>query len=63
MNAKLYRCILVAMTLTIAAQIAAADGNRLAYLDEVCDPYYVNGDFPKLTTPQWFGEENVDTVN
>ena len=37
----------------------AADGNRLAYLDE-SDPYYVSLDFPRLTTPQWIGEKGVE---
>jgi putative membrane-bound dehydrogenase-like protein len=39
----------------------AADGNRLVYLDE-SDPYYVSRTFPKLTTPQWIGEEGVEAV-
>jgi len=39
-----------------------AEGNRLAYLDEFSDPYYVGRDFPKLTTPQWIGEEGVEAV-
>ncbi|MBC8354455.1 MAG: c-type cytochrome [Planctomycetes bacterium] len=42
--------------------IVAADGNRLTDLDEPCDPYYVGRDFPKLTTPQWVGEEGVEAV-
>ena len=37
-------------------------GNRLTYLDHPCDPYYVGQHFPKLTTPQWVGEEGVDAV-
>jgi len=40
----------------------SADANRLTYLDEFCDPYYVGRDFPKLTTPQWIGEEGVQAV-
>ena len=40
---------------------AGPDGNRLAYLDGV-DPYYPHRDFPKLTTPQWVGEEGVEAV-
>lgn len=36
--------------------------NRLTYLDEFCDPYYVGGEFPKLTTPQWVGDEKVEAV-
>ena len=39
----------------------AADGNRLAYLDEN-DPYYPSRTFPKLITPQWVGEEGVEAV-
>ena len=35
----------------------AADGNRLAYLDEPLNPYYPHRNFPKLITPQWLGEE------
>src|SRR5687767_15312362 len=38
-----------------------ADGNRLAYLDEV-DPYYPHRTFPKLVTPQWVGEPGVDAI-
>src|SRR6185436_10639833 len=44
-----------------AARAFAADGNRLVYLDEN-DPYYVSRAFPKLTTPQWIGEEGVEAV-
>jgi hypothetical protein len=39
----------------------AGDGNRLVYLQEG-DPYYVGRDFPKLTTPQWVGEEGIEAV-
>lgn len=39
----------------------AAEANRLTYLDED-SPYYVGRDFPKLTTPQWVGEDGVDAV-
>jgi len=41
--------------------LAPQDGNRLTYLDE-SDPYYVSRTFPKLTTPQWVGEEGVEAV-
>ncbi len=37
------------------------DGNRLTYLDGN-DPFYVGRDFPKLTTPQWIGEPDVQAV-
>ena len=38
------------------------NGNRLTYLDEPCNPYYVHKDFPKLTTPMWVGEDGVEAV-
>lgn len=39
----------------------ASDANRLVYLDEM-DPYYVSRTFPKLTTPMWVGEPDVEAV-
>src|SRR5712692_2226922 len=36
-------------------------GNRLAYLNDL-DPYYPHTKFPKLITPQWVGEPDVDAV-
>src|SRR5262245_43517816 len=39
----------------------SAEANRLTYLDQN-DPFYVDGNFPKLTTPQWIGEPGVDAV-
>lgn len=62
---------LAALLLTLAAvhsPRAAAetpkpvDANRLTYLDEFLAPYYVQRDFPKLTTPQWVGEPGVEAV-
>ncbi|MBX6314314.1 MAG: VCBS repeat-containing protein, partial [Isosphaeraceae bacterium] len=54
---------LAALSLLLALPpiLLAADGNRLAYLDGD-DPYYVHRDFPRLTTPQWVGEEGVEAV-
>lgn len=40
---------------------AETNANRLTYLDEN-DPFYVHREFPKLTTPQWVGEEEVEAV-
>lgn len=40
----------------------AESGNRLVYLDEFADPYYVGLDTARLTTPQWVGDEGVQTV-
>ena len=42
--------------------VRAGDGNRLAHLDEFCDPYYVGLEFPKLVTPQWVGADGVVAV-
>src|SRR5262245_41625755 len=54
---------LLAFAIPTLAQPAAkkSDGNRLAYLDEL-DPYYPHAKFPKLTTPQWVGEKDVEAV-
>lgn len=53
---------LMSVAVALSSPAANADGNRLAYLDEFCDPYYVGRDFPKLITPQWVGEERVEAV-
>lgn len=42
--------------------LAAGDGNRLAYLDGPCDPYYPGRRMAKLVTPQWVGEPGVEAV-
>ena len=57
----------LAFALLLIASPAPADqpsptGNRLTYLDEFCDPYYVGQQFPKLITPQWIGEEGVEAA-
>ena len=49
------------LALVLSGPALAADGNRLAHLDE-CDPYYPHRTFPKLVTPQWVGEPGVDAV-
>ena len=49
---------LVAFRFSANAQQPA---NRLNYLDGG-DPFYVGLNFPKLTTPQWVGEDGVDAV-
>jgi putative membrane-bound dehydrogenase-like protein len=43
------------------ANAQAPQGNRLTYLDG-SDPYYVGRTFPRLTTPQWVGEEGIEAV-
>jgi putative membrane-bound dehydrogenase-like protein len=52
--------LLLAIVLASDAH-AAADGNRLTYLDGT-DPYYVSRRFPKLVTPQWIGEPGVEAA-
>src|SRR5438270_6771438 len=56
------RCFLAILaSLSFYAAAPAADGNRLTYLDEN-DPYYVSRTFPRLTTPQWVGEDGVEAA-
>jgi putative membrane-bound dehydrogenase-like protein len=57
----LARLLVTAVTLSSAA-VFASDGNRLAYLDDPVNPYYVGRDFAKLTTPMWIGEPGVEAV-
>jgi putative membrane-bound dehydrogenase-like protein len=52
---------LLACALATAAAAAPADGNRLAYLDEL-NPWYPHRQFARLTTPQWVGEAGVAAV-
>src|SRR6266704_1728294 len=53
--------VVLAVALSAGARAAASSGNRFTYLDEN-DPFYPNLGFPKLTTPQWVGEEGVEAV-
>jgi len=52
---------LILILLAARADVFAADGNRLCYLDG-SDPYYVSPTFPRLVTPQWVGEDGVEAV-
>jgi putative membrane-bound dehydrogenase-like protein len=49
------------LALLLATTAYAGDDNRIAYLDGT-DPYDVGRGFPKLTTPQWVGEDGVEAV-
>ena len=51
------------LIVSLLAGIASGElkSNRFAYLEEN-DPYYPHGDFPKLITPMWVGEDGVDAV-
>ncbi len=57
------RLILLCLLLASPFHSAAGGvGNRLVYLDEFLNPYYVGLDTARLTTPQWVGEPDVRTV-
>lgn len=53
--------VLVILLLSSPLLAQSKDGNRLAYLDEV-NPYYPSRTFPKLITPQWVGDKDVEAV-
>ena len=59
-------CLLILMcgafTPAWGEEIVKGAGNRLVYLDEFADPFYVGLETAKLTTPQWVGEEGVQAV-
>src|SRR5437763_1468693 len=57
MKALFRLCLAFALT-SLVAKAAPTNANRLTYLAEL-DPFYVDGNFPKLTTPQWIGEPNI----
>ncbi len=42
--------------------LGGSEGNRLAYLDEPCDPFYPRLGFARLETPQWVGIPGVEAV-
>lgn len=63
---KLLALLLLSVSYCFASTVLAAEpqpnsGNRLVYLDQD-DPYYVSQNFPKLTTPQWYGDKQVKAV-
>ena len=60
----LYLCLPLYLlgSLPLTAQDPSADGNRLVYLAEPGNPFYVDGTFPRLITPQWIGDPDVQGV-
>ncbi len=52
----------VLLCIALCQPALAEDANRLTYLDEFLNPYYVSREFPKLTTPQWVQQSGVDAV-
>src|SRR5262245_51426458 len=59
MSYRAASCLLLLLPSLAAAQ--PGKGNRLAYLDEAA-PYYPSHTFPKLTTPMWVGDKDVEAV-
>ena len=59
---SLLSVLVTACALVCGAHAAAPDGNRLTVLDEFCDLYHPDHRSPRLTTPQWVGEEGVEAV-
>ena len=59
---RLRSLVLFATLLLPHAASAADPGNRLAYLDEPPNPYYVGLPCAKFVTPQWVGEKDVELV-
>src|SRR5207253_1129679 len=64
MNATIRLCLTLLLCF-LASQTATSgaptNANRLTYLAEL-DPFYVDASFPKLLTPQWVGESNIEAV-
>jgi len=57
------RLLLMASMLLLGYAVAGAgQANRLAYVDDPCNPFYPAPDTAKLTTPQWVGEPGVEAV-
>ena len=53
----------VSCSLLLLCTVASnPDANRLTYLDDYSDPYYITPGTAKLVTPQWVGEEGVEAV-
>jgi putative membrane-bound dehydrogenase-like protein len=49
------------LLISLACASQARAGNDFTYLDEN-NPYWVSRQSPRLTTPQWLGEEGVEAV-
>ena len=61
-RAGMVSALAILLVSLLGGTLQAQQGNRLTYMDSFLDPYYVSGEFPKLTTPQWVGEEGVEAV-
>ncbi len=58
-----WRLLVVWSFLPLAIVHAATQqANRLTYLEDAIDPYYVDGAFPKLVASQWVGQSDIRAV-
>ncbi len=55
-------CCLCGFTITLHAAALAVDADRLKYLQEPLNPYYVHRGLARIATPQWVGQSEVDAV-
>jgi putative membrane-bound dehydrogenase-like protein len=55
------RRFLLLLCLLLPLPASAADANRLAYLDQM-SVYHPGRHFPRLITPQWVGDRDVEAV-
>jgi len=62
MSTRLRLAILLALAAPIASAVAAPPYQDRPSFAYEADPYYPHKDYPKLTTPQWVGEEGVEGV-
>ena len=53
--------LVLALLFSFCVHAQEENGNRLTYLDG-SNPYYPHRSFPKLITPQWVGEREVEAV-
>lgn len=56
------RFVLLLAAALAPLQVLGQEVSGGAALNGPVDPYYPNRNFPKLTTPQWVGEEGVEAV-
>ena len=56
------QCLSILIWSVCCLSSAFGDGNRLAYLSDPCNPFYVTRHFPKLITPQWISDKGVEAV-
>src|SRR5687768_13597000 len=58
---NVFRILGAVALFAVTVHAAPTGANRLNYLDGG-EPFYPDRHFPRLTTPQWIGEEGVEAV-